>query len=83
MKYCIQYVLDKCSDDIAFLDKRLTDEEKNLPKDQKSEMGLTERLQFVVENDFERLTYTEAINILRNSKPNKKKNSNTSSKVLG
>ena len=83
LKYCIQYVLDKCSDDTAFLDKRLADEEKNLPKEQKSEMGLTERLQFVVENDFERLTYTEAINILRNSKPNKKKNSNTSSKVLG
>lgn len=73
LKYCIQYVLDKCSDDIAFLDKRLADEEKNLPKEQKSEMGLTERLQFVVENDFERLTYTEAIFILRNSKPNKKK----------
>jgi asparaginyl-tRNA synthetase len=73
LKYCIQYVLDKCSDDIAFLDKRLADEEKNLPKEQKSEMGLTERLQFVVENDFERLTYTEAIHVLRNSKPNKKK----------
>ena len=73
LKYCILYVLDKCSDDIAFLDKRLADEEKNLPKEQKSEMGLTERLQFIVENDFERLTYTEAINILRNSKPNKKK----------
>lgn len=73
LKYCIQYVLDKCADDIAFLDKRLADEEKNLPKEQKSEMGLTERLKFVVENDFERLTYTEAINILRNSKPNKKK----------
>lgn len=73
LKYCIQYVLDKCSDDIAFLDKRLADEEKNLPKEQKSEMGLTERLQFVVENDFERLTYTEAIFILCNSKPNKKK----------
>ena len=73
LKYCIQYVLDKCSDDIAFLDKRLAEEEKNLPKEQKSEMGLIERLQFVVENDFERLTYTEAINTLRNSKPNKKK----------
>ena len=73
LKYCIQYVLDKCADDIAFLDKRLADEEKNLPKEQKSEMGLTEHLKFVVENDFERLTYTEAIAILRNSKPNKKK----------
>ena len=51
----------------------MADEEKNLSKEQKSEMGLTERLQFVIENDFERLTYREAINILRNSKPNKKK----------
>ena len=73
MKYCIQFVLDNCPDDIAFLDKRLIEEEKNLPKEQKSEMSLLERLQFVVTNDFERLTYTEAINILRNSKPNKKK----------
>ncbi len=73
LKYCIGYVLDQCKDDIAFLDKRLSDEEKNLPKEQKSEMGLVERLQFVVNNDFERLTYTEAIDILRNSKPNKKK----------
>ena len=73
LKYCIQYVLDTCPEDLAFLDKRLTDEEKNLPKEQKSEMGLIERLKFVVENDFERLTCTEAINILRNSKPNKKK----------
>jgi len=73
LKYCIQYVLDTCPEDLAFLDKRITDEEKNLPKEQKSEMGLMERLKFVLENDFERLTYTEAINILRNSKPNKKK----------
>lgn len=73
LKYCIKYVLERCKDDIAFLDKRLTDEEKNLPKEQKSEMSLVERLNFVAENEFERLTYTEAINILRNSKPNKKK----------
>ncbi len=73
LKYCIKYVLERCKDDIAFLDKRLTDEEKNLPKEQKSEMSLIERLNFVAENEFERLTYTEAINILRNSKPNKKK----------
>ena len=73
LKYCIKYVLEHCKDDIAFLDKRLTDEEKNLPKEQKSEMSLIERPNFVAENEFERLTYTEAINILRNSKPNKKK----------
>lgn len=73
LKYCIKYVLEQCKDDIAFLDKRLSNEEKNLPKEQKSEISLIERLNFIVENEFERLTYTEAINILRNSKPNKKK----------
>ena len=73
LKYCIQYVLDTCQDDLTFLETRLIDEEKNLKKELKSEMGLIERLKFVVENDFDRLTYTEAINILRNSKPNKKK----------
>ncbi len=73
LKYCIKYVLEQCKDDIAFLDKRLSYEEKNLPKEQKSEMSLIERLNFILENEFERLTYSEAINILRNSKPNKKK----------
>ena len=73
LKYCIKYALDKCNDDLAFLDKRLSEEEKNLPQDQRSEMTLIERLNFVVENDFERLTYREAIDILKNSKPNKKK----------
>ena len=52
---------------------RLSEEEKNLKKEERSEMGLLERLQFVIENDFERLTYREAIDILRNSKPNRKK----------
>jgi asparaginyl-tRNA synthetase len=73
LKYCIQYTLDKCIDDLNFLDKRVIEEEKALPQNQRSEMGLIERLKFVVENKFERLTYTQAIDILRNSKPNKKK----------
>jgi len=73
LKYCIKYTLDNCQDDLKFLDKRLKDEEKNLPQNERSEMDLIERLKFVCENDFERLTYREAIDILRNSKPNKKK----------
>ena len=73
LKYCLQYCITNCSDDLRFLDNRLADEEKNLKKEDRSEMGLLERLQFVIENDFERLTYTEAIDILRNSKPNRKK----------
>ena len=73
LKFCIQYCITNCVDDLRFLDNRLADEEKNLKKEERSEMGLLERLQFVIENDFERLAYREAIDILRNSKPNKKK----------
>lgn len=73
LKYVIKYVLDNCMDDLEFLNKRVADEEKSKPKNERSEMTLLERLQFVLENDFERITYTEAIDILRNSKPNKKK----------
>ena len=73
LKYCIQYCITNNEDDLRFLDKKLEDEEKNLKKEERSEMGLLERLQFVIESDFVRLTYREAIDILRNSKPNKKK----------
>ncbi|MTI29632.1 asparagine--tRNA ligase [Xanthovirga aplysinae] len=73
LKYLTQYALDNCADDLAFLEKRLLEEEKGKPQKERSEMTLTERLRFIVENDFVRLTYTEAIDILKNSKPNKKK----------
>ena len=73
LKYCIQYCIKNNADDLKFLDARIADEERNLKKEARSEMGLLERLQFVIENDFERLTYREAIDVLRNSKPNKKK----------
>lgn len=72
-KYIIQHVLDNCADDLDFLRKRELDEEKQLPQAQRHEMDLVERLKFVAENDFERITYSEAIDILRNSKPFKKK----------
>ncbi len=73
LQYLVNYALDHCADDLAFLEKRALDEEKNKPQTERNEMSLIERLKFVVENDFERITYTEAIDILRNSKPNKKK----------
>ena len=72
LKYVIKYALDNCQDDLQFLSKRLLDEEKNKKADERS-MELLEKLKFVLESDFERISYTEAINILRNSKPNKKK----------
>tara|TARA_B110000444_G_scaffold128402_1_gene120865 strand:- start:8 stop:1234 length:1227 start_codon:yes stop_codon:yes gene_type:complete len=73
LKYCIKYCIENSPDDLIFLDSRMADEERKLKKEERSEMGLLERLQFVLENDFERLTYREAIDILKNSKPNKKK----------
>ncbi len=76
MKSVISYVLEHNMDDLAFLDKRLTDEEKTKPQAQRSELSLIEKLKFVTENNFKRVSYTEAIDILRNSKPNKKKKFN-------
>jgi len=73
LKYCINYCSNNYKDDINFLSKRLEEEEKNLKKEEKSDMSLIERLRFVTDNDFERITYSQAIEVLRNSKPNKKK----------
>jgi asparaginyl-tRNA synthetase len=73
IKYVIQYVLDNCQDDLAFLEERLIQEDKSKPQAERQEMTLRDKLKFVVENNFKRVSYTEAIDILRNSKPNKKK----------
>ena len=73
IKFILGYILEKCKKDILFLDKRLVDEEKTTPKNQRSPMGLREKIKFVVKNKFKRVSYTEAIDILKNSKPNKKK----------
>ena len=72
LKYLIRYALDNCMDDLQFLSKRLLDEEKNKKAEERS-MELIEKLRFVLDQEFERITYTKAIDILRNSKPNKKK----------
>jgi len=73
IKYLIKYAIDNNKEDLEFLAQRLADEEKQLPQDKRSEMGLIEKLEFVLINNFERLTYTEAIDILRESSHNKKK----------
>lgn len=73
LKYIIRYALEHCAEDLAFLDQRAAEEEQSKPTEQRAELGLLEKLKFVVENDFVRLTYTEAIDILRNSNHNKKK----------
>ena len=73
IRYIIQYAMEHNREDLEFLSQRLAEEEKALPQDKRSEMGLIEKLEFVLNNNFERLTYTDAIDILRESNHNKKK----------
>lgn len=73
LKYICSYVLETCPDDVKFLDQRDAEEQKAKPANERNEMGLIERLNFVINNDFKRITYTEAIDILMNSTPYKKK----------
>lgn len=73
LKYLIEYALNNCEDDLEFLNKRFIDEDKLKKQQDRSEMNLIEKMRFVLENDFERVSYTAAIEILKNSKPNKKK----------
>lgn len=73
IKYILAYILEHCKDDLEFLEKRLIDEEKSKPAVERSDMPLREKLKFVIDNNFKRVSYTEAIDILKNSKPNKKK----------
>ncbi len=73
LKSVLKYTLDKNREDLEFLEKRLLDEEKTKPQIERSEMSLIDKLNFVINNNFKRVSYTEAIDILRQSKPNKKK----------
>jgi len=68
----IKHTYEKCKDDIVFLSDRLEKEEMSKPKDQRSELSLIERIEFVINNNFKRITYSEAFQILKTSKPNKK-----------
>ena len=73
LRFMVKHALDNCADDLEFLNERAKKEEQGKPQNERSELSLLERLRFVAENDFERVSYTEAIEVLRNSKPNKKK----------
>ncbi len=73
LQYVIGYAKEHCPDDLSFLNDRLMQEEKSKPQNERSNMSLLEKLDFVCNNEFKRVSYTEAIDILRNSKPNKKK----------
>lgn len=73
LKSVLEYILEHNATDLEFLENRLEQEEQTKPKHERSTMRLTEKLKFVIDNNFVRLSYTEAIEILKNSKPNKKK----------
>ena len=73
LKYLVEYVLENCMEDLEFLNNRLKEEEKHKKEQDRSPMNLIERLEFVLAEKFERISYTEAIEVLRNSNYNKKK----------
>jgi asparaginyl-tRNA synthetase len=73
LKYILREVLENCEEDLDFLEQRIIKEDSQKPKKDRQPMALTEKLRFCLEDDFQRITYTEAIEILLNSKPNKKK----------
>ena len=73
LKYVLSYLIDHNIDDLKFLESRLITEEKQKPQNERSEMALIDKLHFVTENDFKIITYSEAFEILKNCKPNKKK----------
>jgi len=73
IKYIINYALENCKDDLEFLENRLLQEEKNKPETLRSDMALRNKLKFIIDNKFIRVSYTEAIEILKRSKPNQKK----------
>ena len=76
IQHIIKYTVAKCGDDLKFLEARLLEEEKTKPQAERSELALLDKLNFVLENNFRRVSYTEAIDILRDSTPNKKKKFN-------
>jgi len=73
LKYICNYVMKNCADDLKFLNDRDAQEQTQKPQNERNELGLIERLEFVVNNEFKRITYTEAIDVLRNSNHYKKK----------
>ena len=73
VKHILSFVIENCIDDLSFLEERLYNEEKNKPKNERNELKLTNKLKFVIDNEFERISYSNAFEILKNCSKNKKK----------
>lgn len=73
IKFVLKNLINECENDLLFLKNRLEQEDKSKPETERNELNLIERLKFVVDNDFKKITYSDAFEILKNCKPNKKK----------
>ena len=73
VKHILEYILKECEEDLKFLEKRLLKEESQKPQIERSDLSLIEKIKFTVNNEFTRISYTEAFEILKNSNYNKKK----------
>jgi asparagine--tRNA ligase len=73
IKYVLKYTLETRREDIEFLNQRFLEEEKSKPQNERSTMSLIEKIEFVINNNFKRVSYTEAVDILKNCNHNKKK----------
>ena len=73
LKYVLSYIIKFNLKDLKFLEDRLIKEDSQKPKNERNNMNLIEKLNFVINNEFKKISYSDAFKILRNSKPNKKK----------
>ena len=73
VKHILKYILKECEEDLKFLEERLLKEESQKPQIERSDLSLIEKIKFTVNNEFTRISYTEAFEILKNSNYNKKK----------
>ena len=73
LKNILNYILENCQDDLKFLDQRLLKEESQMPQNERSDLSLIEKIKFTINNKFNRISYTDAFEILKNSNYNKKK----------
>ncbi|MBK9013518.1 MAG: asparagine--tRNA ligase [Saprospiraceae bacterium] len=72
VKFLIRHILDNYPDDPGLPRQAHQGRGKNMKQEDRRPMGLVDMLRFVVDNNFERITYTEAVDILRNSNTYKK-----------
>ena len=73
VKHILEYILNECEEDLKFLEERLLKEESQKPQIERSDLSLIEKIKFTVNNEFTRISYNEAFEILKNSNYNKKK----------